>query len=1242
MRLITGLLVAALPLLSAAQPDRPLPLFFFPNTGQADSSVLYIVQTPDLSARFRPDAAIFQAHQRSTSVRFVGANPGVSIEGADILAAKVNFFLGSSGWKTDVPSYSKILYRDLYPGIDMTYGGTGRQVKSEFLVSPGANPAVIRLEYSEPVSIDAEGSLIAGGDFREAAPEMYQQIGAHRLKIAGRYRVLDAHTVGFEVDSYNASVPLVIDPTISYCTYLGGSGVTAITGVALDGSANLYVTGWTEALNFPISGAVQASNQGGVDVVVAKLNPVGTALLYATYIGGRGNDQGAAIAVDSLGQAYVTGWTSSSNFPLVLSNRGGIGGTTTAFALKLNAAGNLLLYSGYLGGTVYDQGAAIAVDANFNAYIAGTTQSSNFPVLNPTQPSLGGGTDVFVTRLNSSGAITFSTFLGGSGNEQAGGIAVDSVGDICVAGGTSSSNFPVVSPYQSVLNGSQDAFVTKIGFAGAVAFSTYLGGSGGSPQQASAIALDSAGNPYITGITTSSNFPVTSGAFQTTLTGLQNAFVTKMTSAGQTLAYSTYLGGSSYDSSYGIAVSPAGNAYVAGYTSSVDFPQLSAVQTTLNGTYNAFLAELNFSGNALLFSTYYGGSGSTFANAVALDNNANIFLGGQTSSPNLTLMTPIQSTNAASSTGWLLRLGVTALPATTPSVISVSPNSGSGGPLTFTAQFADTAGGSTLTAAALLLNTSQSTSFGCYVSYSPAMNLFSIYSDAGTSVVGTVTPGSGSAQNDQCVLSGVGSTATVSGTALTVTFSLTFQPGFQGGKTIYLQAADPGSNTGWVAEGSFTATVAPGTPEVISLSPTSGSGSVQTFTAAYADTVFAGNLSAVALVFNTSANTSSACYIVYTLATNTVSLLTDNGSSSTSMQLGSANTLQNSQCLVGTTSASENGLSFVFIAAVTFKGSFNGLKNVYLNASITTLNTGFVAMGTYNVAAGGIPVATSAVPGSGSGPGERFSFTLTDPAGASLLKSGAILFASTFNLVNACYLIWDGNANTVSLTYDNPANGQTPFAPGSPGIATNSQCTMNAANSTIVLGGTQLVITLDLTFNSTFFGAKNIYLYASETFTNSGWTAVGTWTVTGGAASANSVSPNSGSGSSPTFVFTVTDSSSQTNLTGTTMLFTTGAPTDIANACYLVYNRPAATIGLWDNTGNTTLSTKGLGSSGNLLNSQCAVGFTVTFVSGDSIQFSIQLVFNTTNFAGLKSIYLEANEPNTNSGFVYQGSWTVP
>jgi Beta-propeller repeat len=1241
MRLLIGLLLAAAPGYSAAQQDRSLPLFFFPNTGQTDASVRFIVQTPDLSARFRPDSAIFQAHQQQIKVRFASANLDASVGGLEPLSAKINFFLGNTGWKKDVPSYSKIVYRGLYPGIDMTYGGTGRQVKSEFLVSPGANPALIRLEYSEPVSIDAYGNLLAGADFREAAPEIYQQIGAERVKIAGHYRVLDAHTVGFEIGAYDVSAPLVIDPTITYCTYLGGSGTTAITGVAVDSSDSLYVTGWTAALNFPIDNAVEASNQGGVDVIVAKLNAAGTALIYATYIGGRSNDQGAGIAVDSLGQAYVTGMTSSSNFPLVLSNRGGIGGTTTAFALKLNATGNTLLYSGYIGGTVYDTGAAIAVDTNFNAYVSGTTQSSNFPTLNPTQASFGGGVDVFITKLNSAGTITFSTFLGGSGNEEAGGIAVDSVGNIFVAGGTSSTNFPVVSPCQGTLAGSEDAFVTKIGFAGAVAFSTYLGGSGGSPQQASAIALDSAGNPYITGVTTSSNFPVTSGAFQTVLNGLQNAFVAKLTNTGQTLVYGTYLGGSSYDWGYGIAVNAAGDAYIAGATSSVDFPQMGAVQAAFNGAYDAFITELNFGGTALIFSTYYGGSGSDTASAIAVDINTNIFVGGQTSSSNLPLVVPIQSTISASSTGWLVRLGVTAPPTTTPSVVSVSPTSGSGSSVTFTAQYSDTGGGSILTTAALVLNTSASTGSGCYVSYNPAMNLFSIYTDAGTTVLATLSPGTGSAQNDQCGLSGVGSSATVSGTTLTVTFSLSFLPAFAGSKTVYLLAADANSTTALTAETSFSVTINPGTPQVVSVSPSAAGGSAQTFTFVYSDTVIASNLSNVAFLFNTSVNPALACSVLYSVSAGTVSLITDSGVGSSSLPLGSADALQNSQCVITTTSASTSGLSLTVTVAITFKGAFNGAKNIYMEDSTASANSGFVLEGTYTVNAGGSPVAVSAVPGSGSGPGERFSFTLADPGGSGFITSAAILFASTFNTTNACYLIWDGTANTISLTFDNPANGQTPFAPGAQGIATNEQCTMNAANSTIVKGATQVVVTLDLTFNSTFFGAKSIYLFASEAFANSGWTTVGTWTVTGGASTANSVSPNSGSGTSQTFLFTVADSSSQTNVTGMQMLLTSGAPTNITNACYLVYNRTNATIGLWDNTGNTTLSTKGIGSSANLLNTQCAVGFTAMNVVGSTIQFSIQLVFFAP-FAGPQSIYLDATEPNTSSGFVYQGSWTVP
>jgi hypothetical protein len=1236
MRIVIAmLLLAVAPGFSAAKPERSLPLFFFPNTGQTDSSVQYIAQTPDLSARFRADSAIFQIQQHRICVRFAGANPGVTVEGQDTLPAKINFFLGNENWKRDVPSYARIVYRGLYPGIDMTYGGTGSHLKSEFLVAAGGDPGLIRLEYSEPVSIDTDGNLVAG-DFLEEAPKIYQ----HQKRIAGKYRLLDDRTVGFDIGAYDPSAPLVIDPTISYCTYLGGSSLTAITGVAVDSSDNLYVTGWTEALNFPIAGPVQASNQGGVDIIVAKLNSAGTALLYATYIGGKSDDKGAAIAVDSSGQAYVTGSTASSNFPLVSSNRATIGGSTTAFALKLNAAGNTLLYSGFIGGTTYEVGNAIAVDASGNAYIVGDTQSANFPEVFAIQFALGGGTDAFLTKLNPAGTITFSTFLGGSGNEHAGGIALDAVGNIFIAGGTSSANFPTVSPLQGTLAGTQCAFVTKITPQNTIAFSTYLGGSGGVPQQANAVALDPAGNAYIAGVTTSANFPVTTGAFQTAIGGSQSGFVSKISASGSTLVYSTFLGGSGYDWASGIAVNSSGFAYVGGYTSSLNFPQANAVQATFNGLYDAFVSELNFAGNGLVFSTFYGGSGSDSTNSIALDANANIFVGGQTSSADLHLVSPIQSSLASASTGWILRLGVSAAPPTTPAVVSVSPSSGTGTSVAFTAQFTDTGGGSTITTAALLVNTSASTGFGCYVSYNPGLNLFSIYTDAGTSVLSTVTPGGTSAQNDQCVLNGAGSSATASGTSLTVNFSLTFLPGFAGSKTVYLLAADVNSNTGYVAEGKFTVTIPSGQPLVDSVSPSGGSGTGATFNFVYADSVSPSSLTSMAFLFGQSVTFSNACNATYNVAANTVALTTDNGLSTTSMALGATGSLSNSQCVVSGTSAAQSGNSVIFTVSISFKGSFNGLQNIYMYAAAGSLNTGWVVEGTFGALNGGQPVANSSVPNSGSGPGERFTFTISDQGGSNYLIYGAILFASTFNTLNACLVEWDGNRNTVSVTYDNPANGQTPFTPGSNGIATNGQCTLNALNSTIVRSSTQVFITMDLTFNSSYSGLKNIYLYAGENSANSGWTTVGTWTVTGGASTAVSMSPNSGAGNLQQYVFTVTDSSSQTNISGVTVLFTNGAPSNIANACYIVYNRANITVGLWDDTGNTTLATKGIGFSTLMKNSQCSVQYSDYQFIGPNVLFTVQIQW-LAPFVGPKSVYLEANEPTSNSGMVYIGSWTV-
>ena len=426
---------------------RSAPLFFI-----EDSANRYLIRVPGMGAVFTRDGAEFQVSGGSVRATFQGANGAIEMHGAEPMG-RANFLVGQDPreWRTGLPTYRKIRYANLYRGIDLIYSGSEGHIKSEFRVAPGARPTDIQVEYSADLSIDSSGRLHApnlSGDLIEDAPEIYQDTPSGRVSVVGRYRLLDARTAGFEVEAYDLSLPLVIDPVISYATYLGGTGLGAVTGVTLDSGGNLYAAGWTEALDFPIVGAEQAINAGGVDAFVVKLNPAGNALVYATYIGGHGDDRAAAIAVDSSGQAYVTGSTASLNFPVVSPVRSTRGGAKTVFALKLNAVGNTLLYSTYLGGTNYEVGTAIAVDGAGNAYIAGDTQSTNFPVVGGVQSTLGGGMDAFVTKLDSSGAYVFSTFLGGAADEHAGGIAVDASGNAYVAGGTYSTNFPWPAPFR--------------------------------------------------------------------------------------------------------------------------------------------------------------------------------------------------------------------------------------------------------------------------------------------------------------------------------------------------------------------------------------------------------------------------------------------------------------------------------------------------------------------------------------------------------------------------------------------------------------------------------------------------------------------------------------------------------------------------------------------------------------------------------------------------------------------------
>ncbi len=1246
MRSLGLILLAVLPAFGEGG-NNALPLFFIPNHGQASPEIRYLIDTPALSAGFTSQGAIFKSSGHELHLVYRDASPA-TIAGEQTLPGHANFLMGNDpeNWRRDLPLYGRIRFTGLFPGVVATYGVADQRIKSEYTVSPGGDPQQIVLDYPDAASIriTPDGELLVrrdGIELQEHTPFAYQaEKDGTQTPVDCRFHLSDSHTVTFDLAPYDRTRPLIIDPTISYSTYFGGSGATSITSIALDSATNLYMTGWTESTDFPINGALQAANRGGVDAFVAKLSASGTALVYATYIGGRSDDRGAGIAVDSSNQVIVTGSTTSSDFPL-FSQLGAFGGKRHAFVLKLNSVGNSFIFSTYLGGSGQDQGTAVTVDSSGNAYVVGDTTSTNFPVLSAVQASLGGKTDAFLTKFTPAGGILFSTYWGGSLDEHAGAVAINS-SSIYVAGGTFSANVPVRGAYQATSGGNQDAFVTQFALAGSPMFySTYLGGSGGisgSPEQANALAVDSSGNMYVAGVTSSTNFPTTTGAFQTAAGGAQDGFVTKINSSGSSLGYSTYVGTYGFDWIGGLALDSSGNTYLAGYTSGVTFPQVGSLQV-FKGMYDAFIAKLNPSGNGLLFSTYYGGTGADQANAIAVDASGNMFVAGQTASFDLPTQTPIQSANLSGATGWVARLGVTAPPAQSPSVGSLSPSSGSGNTVTFVAQYSHPAGASTLKSVSLLVSTTGGTDFSCFVSYNPGNGQFSLANDTASSGSRTVAAG-GTAQNSQCIFLGSGSSVSVSGTTITVNYALAFQNNFTGAKGVYLSASDSTTSTGLISKGSWTSVLPAPLPSADSVTPVNGQGLSQTFSFAASDTQNPQNLVATAILFSASGSATNACWVIYDRTAGTLSLRWDNAAGQDTKLIGSTAVLQNSQCQVGAGSATFVGLQLVVTVTITFKGTFNGLKNVYVYASEGgTVNTGWVLRGTYLVAAPGFPVVNTVVPTSGAGPSQRFTITVSDQGGASFITGIAVLVSSTTNPNNACNLVFDRTANSVSLSYDNVANGAQRLTLGANQVVANSQCSLNGANTTVFTGPTQVVFTIDLAFFSTFFGTKNVYVYASEGSVNTGYVPLGTWTVTGGAPTADSVSPSSGAGNFPTFNLTVSDSVTAANISGMSFQITQGAPGTPANSCYIVYDRTNSTVGLYNDAG-TLITSKGIGSSANLQNSQCAIGGSVAIVQGNSVTLSVGVKFKPT-YVGAKTLYLQANEPSTNSGFVARGTWTA-
>jgi hypothetical protein len=715
-----------------------LPIRFEPNVGQAPPSIAYLAHGSGYAVAITEQGAVLRLHRNARlrlHPRRADARPAILAERP--LGSVSNYLVGNepSHWHSNVSNYAAVRYEQIYPGIDWVIYGNPQQLEYDFLVAPHADPRHIELdiEGARSLKVDEHGDLliqVSDRTLRQLKPVIYQTAAdGARHDIDGHYVVAHGH-FAVALGDYDHSRTLIIDPTFVYSTYLGGSGFDEAAAIATDAAGNAYVVGSTSSTDFPTAQPLQSKNlePGFPTAFIAKFNPAGTALVYATYLGGSGNrrtgnlgfcgagssdnfgtpaaitgnggDGATAIAVDSAGNAYIAGFTSSSDFPTVAplqaNNHAAVHEGSNAFVAKLNAAGNALVYSTYLGGSgsagaaiTGDSAAAIAIDATGAAYVTGITMSPDFPTVMPFQSSnleAASRPTGFVAKLNAAGsALVYSSYLGGSGGNAdasvgdcANAIAVDGDGSAYVAGQTSSADFPTVTPFQSVNRstglGISDpvgtGFLTKLTASGsALAYSTYLGGS--TSDAALAVAVDATDDAYVSGYTFSSDFPTANALQPHNAAGGKgtNAFVAKFNPAGGALIYSTYLGGSTDDQANALALDGAGNAYIAGYTYSNDFPVAEPLQAANNGAAhgaeNAFISVLNANGSALEFSTYLGGAGAEVAlpcpsdptacptvyagdsaAAIAVDSSGDLYVTGLSISTDFPTVAAFQTTPA--------------------------------------------------------------------------------------------------------------------------------------------------------------------------------------------------------------------------------------------------------------------------------------------------------------------------------------------------------------------------------------------------------------------------------------------------------------------------------------------------------------------------------------------------------------------------------------------------------------------
>ncbi|MGB9175698.1 MAG: SBBP repeat-containing protein [Methanoregula sp.] len=611
------------------------------------------------------DAVIIPRFTKSLSpyddkviLRFDRQDSQIVPQGENPYSGKAAFFTGNdpSQWRTNISIYHSVAYQEIYPGIRLTYSDNRGELKSEFLIAPAADPAMISYSYegSRTLGIDESGALHIetgqGGYLVDSPPNAYQVIGGSITQVPVQYLLSDDHHVRFALGKYDKDYPVLIDPQILTSSYLGGDVEDVGTKVAVDDKGTVYVVGYTHSKDFPVTQhAFNETEAGYHDIFITAWGKQGTEILFSTFIGGALNDYVKAVAVDANGTIYIPGSTESPDFPVKSAFQPQLQGKYDAFITAIRPGGGELAFSSFLGGSDIDDAFGIALGGPENRiYLTGTTLSQDFPVLYPVQNKNAGQYDVFLTVIDSSGkALVASTFLGGRQDDYGRAIAVDTNGNIYIGGYTyssKSSDFPVKNAFSGPHTMTYDAFASKFSpDAKDLIYSTYFGGTMG--DRVAALALDRKNQLYLTGYTFADDFPTTADAFQRNYGGnlLADAFVVGLSADGQSLMASTYLGGSKDDMGYGITIGDDGTIFVTGGTMSPDFPVSHAWQKNLNGTMNVFVAGLNPACSRTIFSSYLGGEGSDTGASIAHDKDGLLYITGTTGSEQFPVIRPVQS-----------------------------------------------------------------------------------------------------------------------------------------------------------------------------------------------------------------------------------------------------------------------------------------------------------------------------------------------------------------------------------------------------------------------------------------------------------------------------------------------------------------------------------------------------------------------------------------------------------------------